>query len=95
MVEMEVDEPVINGTDVHGKASGKRKARNSTGQRKSYKEASDEEDEKPLVREKKKIYELKKPGLDFCLTAYRVNGVVYLLPKPYRKMAQTRMMRLW
>lgn len=51
MVEMEIDEPVINGTDVNGNASGKRKARNSIGQRKSYKEASDEEDEKPLVRQ--------------------------------------------
>ena len=52
MVEMEIDEPVMNGTDVNERASGKRKARNSTGQRKSYKEASDEEDEKPLVRKK-------------------------------------------
>lgn len=51
MVEMEIDEPVLNGTDVNGKASGKRKARNSTGQKKSYKDASDEEDEKPLVRQ--------------------------------------------
>ena len=49
MVEMEIDEPVVNRTEVNGIASGKRKARNSTDQRKSYKEASDEEDEKPLV----------------------------------------------
>lgn len=51
MVEMEIDEPAVNRTDVNGNASGKRKARNSTGQRKSYREASDEEDEKPLVRQ--------------------------------------------
>lgn len=54
MVEMEIDEPAVNGADINGKAGGKRKARNSTGQIKSYKEASDEEDEKPLVREKRK-----------------------------------------
>lgn len=51
MVEMEIDEPVLNGTDVNGNASSKRKARNSTGQKKSYKDASDEEDDKPLVRQ--------------------------------------------
>ena len=45
--EMEIDEPLVNGN-----ASGKRKARNSMGNRKSYKEASEEDDEegKPLVR---------------------------------------------
>ena len=43
---MDVDPPHMNGTN------GKRKARNSTGVGKTYKEASDseEEDEKPLVR---------------------------------------------
>lgn len=51
MVEMEIDESAVNGTEVNGIASGKRKARNGTGQKKSYKEASDEEDEEPLVRE--------------------------------------------
>ena len=44
--EMEIDEP-----DVNGKPSSKRKSRASTGNDKSYKVASDEddEDEKPLV----------------------------------------------
>lgn len=49
MVEMEIDDNILNGTEVNGVASGKRKARNSTGQRKTYTEASDEEDEEPLV----------------------------------------------
>lgn len=44
MVEMEIDGPETNGN-----AGSKRKARNSTGQKKSYKEVSDEDDEKPLV----------------------------------------------
>jgi DNA topoisomerase-1 len=49
ILEMEIDGPVVNGTEINGNAGGKRKARSSTGQQKSYKEASDEEDEKPLV----------------------------------------------
>lgn len=51
VVEMEIDEPTVNGAETNGKVNGKRKARNSTGQRKSYKEASDEDDDKetPLV----------------------------------------------
>ena len=51
MVEMEIDGSAVNGTEVNGIAGSKRKARNSTGQKKSYKEASDEEDDKPMVRE--------------------------------------------
>lgn len=45
--EMDVDEPVANGNP-----NGKRKARSSVGNGKSYKEASEEDDEegKPLVR---------------------------------------------
>ena len=45
--EMEIDGPVLNGN-----ANGKRKARSSMGNVKSYKEASGEdgEDGKPLVR---------------------------------------------
>lgn len=93
IVEMEIDEPVVNGTDVNGNASGKRKARNSTGQRKSYKEASDEEDEKPLVRQSK--IRSEKATTRLCLTADRLNGVVLLRPKLYHKIARTRMMRLW
>lgn len=44
--EMDIDEPVMNGN-----AHGKRKARSSMGKGKSYKEASDEDDDegKPLV----------------------------------------------
>ena len=45
--EMEIDGPVLNGN-----ANGKRKARRSMGNVKSYKEASEEDGEegKPLVR---------------------------------------------
>lgn len=45
MVEMDIDGPGVN------KDTGKRKARNSSGQRKSYKEPTDDDDddEKPLV----------------------------------------------
>jgi DNA topoisomerase I len=49
MVEMEIDGPVVNGAETNGNAGSKRKARNSIGQKKSYKEMSDEDDEKPLV----------------------------------------------
>lgn len=42
---MDVDPPATNGT-----ANGKRKARNSITNGKSYKEASSDEDDKPLVR---------------------------------------------
>ena len=47
MDQMEIDGPGING-----KASSKRKSRGSMGKGRSYKEASDEEDEDegPLVR---------------------------------------------
>lgn len=47
-----VDEMDIDGPAVNGNANGKRKARSSMGNRKSYKEASEEDDEegKPLVR---------------------------------------------
>ena len=40
--EMDLDEPTVNG-------ASKRKARGSIGTGKSYKETSDEEDDKPLV----------------------------------------------
>lgn len=45
--EMDIDEPVVKGN-----ANGKRKARSSVGNGKSYKEASEEDDEegKPMVR---------------------------------------------
>lgn len=45
--EMDIDEP-----EVSSNANGKRKARSSMGNGKSYKEASEEDDEegKPLVR---------------------------------------------
>ena len=45
--EMDIDEPTMNGN-----ANGKRKARGSLGNVKSYKEASDEDDEEgiPQVR---------------------------------------------
>ena len=45
--EMDIDEPAVNGN-----AHGKRKARSSMVNGKSYKEASEEDDEegKPLVR---------------------------------------------
>lgn len=45
--EMDIDEPVVNGN-----AKGKRKARSGLGNGKTYKEASEEDDEegKPLVR---------------------------------------------
>ena len=39
---MDVDEPAVNGTS-------KRKARGNMGTGKSYREASDEEEDKPLV----------------------------------------------
>lgn len=46
VVEMDIDEPIVNGN-----AKGKRKAR-GMGNKKSYKEASEEDDEEgePLVR---------------------------------------------
>jgi len=46
---MEVDAPVTNG---NGDTNGKRKARNSIAEGKSYKDASssDDDDDKPLVR---------------------------------------------
>ena len=48
--EMDIDEPVANGN-----ANGKRKARNSMGNGKSYKEESEEDDEEgmPLVRHRR------------------------------------------
>ena len=48
-----MDEMDVDGHEVNGHASTKRKARTSTDQAKSYKEASDEsdEDEAPLVCE--------------------------------------------
>lgn len=50
---MDIDGPGINGLETNGRDSGKRKARNSNGNRKSYKEATDEDDddEEPLVRQ--------------------------------------------
>lgn len=47
MEEMDIDEPQVNGH-----SSNKRKGRGNLGHGKSYKEATDEEDEeeKPLVR---------------------------------------------
>lgn len=53
VVEMDIDGPSINGVEINGRDSGKRKARNSIGNRKSYKEATDEDDddEKPLVHQ--------------------------------------------
>ena len=47
-----MDEMEIDGQELNGLANNKRKARASTGMGKSYKEASDEEndEEKPLVR---------------------------------------------
>lgn len=47
-----MEEMDIDGPEPSGKASNKRKARASMGNGKSYKEASDEDDEdgKPLVR---------------------------------------------
>ena len=47
-----MDEMDIDGQELNGLANNKRKARASTGKGKSYKEASDEEndEEKPLVR---------------------------------------------
>ena len=48
-----VDEMEIDGPEVNGKGSSKRKSRGSMSNAKSYKEATDEEeddDEKPLVR---------------------------------------------
>ena len=41
--EMDIDEPTMNGN-----ANGKRKARGSTGNVKSYKEASEEDDEEEI-----------------------------------------------
>lgn len=51
VVEMDIDGPTTNGLGTKGTDNGKRKARNSAGNRKSYKEATDDddEDEKPLV----------------------------------------------
>lgn len=48
---MDIDRPSMNVMGTNGVDNGKRKARNSTGNRKSYKEATDDEDEdeKPLV----------------------------------------------
>ena len=50
--EMEIDEPVVNGN-----AHGKRKARSSMGKGRSYKEASEEDDDegKPLVRQWREV----------------------------------------
>ena len=44
-----MDEMEVDGTEMNGQASTKRKARASNGASKSYKEASDDEDAKPLV----------------------------------------------
>ena len=47
-----MDEMEIDGPEVNGNANTKRKARGGMGNGKTYKEASDDEedDEKPLVR---------------------------------------------
>jgi hypothetical protein len=65
---MEVDEPATNGN-----ANGKRKARNSITNSKSYKDASSsEEDDKPLVRW------LAKLVLYIALTSPRASGGEHL-----------------
>lgn len=47
---MDIDEPEGKRLEINGATNSKRKARNSLNNRKSYKEASDEDDEeKPLV----------------------------------------------
>lgn len=52
VLELQVDGPSVNALGSNGRDNGKRKARSSTGNRKSYKDETDEdEDEKPLVRQ--------------------------------------------
>lgn len=52
VLELQVDGPSGNALGSNGRDNGKRKARSSTGNRKSYKEETDEdEDEEPLVRQ--------------------------------------------
>ena len=50
LVEMDIDEPNVNGLEAEVHGNSKRKARNSKGNRKSYKVASDDDDDdQPLV----------------------------------------------
>lgn len=52
LVEMEIDDPNSHGLEPTNHGYSKRKARNSTSNRKSYKESSeDDDDDKPLVRQ--------------------------------------------
>lgn len=53
VLELQADGPSANALGTNSRDNGKRKARSSTGNRKSYKEDTDEdEDEKPLVRQR-------------------------------------------
>ncbi len=50
VMEMDIDGPSTDRLETNGRDKCKRKARNSNGQRKSYQEETDEDDdEKPLV----------------------------------------------
>lgn len=63
LVEMDIDEPNANGLEANNHVNSKRKARNSTGNRKSYKEASeDDDDDKPLVGLRASVITLE-PGI--------------------------------
>ena len=51
VTEMDIDEQPVNGVQTNGAVIGKRKSRASLGNAaKSYKEATDDEDDQPLVR---------------------------------------------
>lgn len=87
MEEMDIDGPVMNGH-----AGSKRKARSSTGNGKTYKEATeeDEEDDEPIV-----INMPKWPSLKI-LTLDRRNDVVCPRQTPKANPTLTLMMlRLW
>lgn len=62
-----MDEMEIDGPEMKGHISNKRKARASTGNGKSYKEASEEEEEDnvPLVCDPKIIYQVRFGVADF------------------------------
>lgn len=74
LVEMDIDEPSANRLEINSHVNSKRKARNSTGNRKSYKEVSeDDDDDKPLVGQRPSVLILLNLKL---LTRYRASVVV-------------------
>ena len=48
--KMDVDDPIENGAKTNGNVNGKRKSRQSMSNGKSYKDASSDDEEEPIVR---------------------------------------------